>query len=101
MFFFRHVMVGANELDESKKFYDALLGALGVPPGINEGISTPGNNLGSFDKFSAAAPGPTDGLTNDPELQLIRAQTPHVFPGICSHFRMASHYLIFMFFLLL
>ena len=37
MFFFRHVMVGANELDESKKFYDALLGALGVPPGINEG----------------------------------------------------------------
>ena len=37
MYFFRHVMVGATDLDESKKFYDALLGVLGVPPGTNEG----------------------------------------------------------------
>ena len=34
---FRHVMVGANDLDESKKFYDAILGVLGLPPGKNEG----------------------------------------------------------------
>tara|TARA_B100000676_G_scaffold196349_1_gene193031 strand:- start:681 stop:1142 length:462 start_codon:yes stop_codon:yes gene_type:complete len=37
MYFFRHVMVGANDLDESKKFYDALFGVLGVPSGKTEG----------------------------------------------------------------
>lgn len=31
---FNHIMVGANDLEESKRFYDALLGALGVPPGV-------------------------------------------------------------------
>ena len=31
---FSHVMVGVNDLERSKKFYDALLGALGVPPGV-------------------------------------------------------------------
>ena len=30
---FTHVMVGAKDIDASKKFYDAVLGALGVPPG--------------------------------------------------------------------
>ena len=30
---FSHVMVGATDLNESKKFYDAVLGTLGVPPG--------------------------------------------------------------------
>ena len=30
---FSHIMVGTNDLDRSKKFYDAVLGALGVPPG--------------------------------------------------------------------
>ena len=30
---FSHIMVGANDIDESRKFYDAALGALGVPPG--------------------------------------------------------------------
>ena len=30
---FSHVMVGANDIEASKKFYDAVLGALGVPPG--------------------------------------------------------------------
>jgi catechol 2,3-dioxygenase-like lactoylglutathione lyase family enzyme len=30
---FSHVMVGANDVGTSKKFYDAILGALGVPPG--------------------------------------------------------------------
>ena len=34
---FRHVMVGANDLDESKKFYDAIFGVLGLPPGKHEG----------------------------------------------------------------
>ena len=53
---FSHVMVGANDLDESKKFYDAVLGTLGIGPGIanrnryfyrsptgNFGITTPIN----------------------------------------------------------
>ena len=30
---FSHVMLGADDLDASKAFYDATLGALGVPPG--------------------------------------------------------------------
>ena len=31
---FSHVMVGVNDLEVSKKFYDAALGALGVAPGV-------------------------------------------------------------------
>ena len=30
---FSHVMVGANDVNASKVFYDAILGALGIPPG--------------------------------------------------------------------
>jgi catechol 2,3-dioxygenase-like lactoylglutathione lyase family enzyme len=33
---FSHIMVGANDLDASKKFYDALLGTLGVGPGFTD-----------------------------------------------------------------
>ena len=53
---FSHVILGVNNLDVSKKFYDAVLGALGVPAGIanknryfyrsptgNFGITTPIN----------------------------------------------------------
>lgn len=31
---FSHVMVGVNDLEVSKRFYDALLGTLGVAPGF-------------------------------------------------------------------
>ena len=31
---FSHVMLGVNDLEVSKKFYDAVLGTLGVPPGV-------------------------------------------------------------------
>lgn len=31
---FSHIMVGANDVDESKVFYDAILGALGYEPGV-------------------------------------------------------------------
>ncbi|MFT3800752.1 MAG: VOC family protein [Burkholderiaceae bacterium] len=31
---FSHVMVGTNDLEKSKRFYDALLGTLGVGPGV-------------------------------------------------------------------
>lgn len=30
---FSHVMVGTNDLEAAKSFYDKLLGTLGVPPG--------------------------------------------------------------------
>ncbi|HWF77033.1 MAG TPA: VOC family protein [Caulobacteraceae bacterium] len=29
---YSHIFVGSNDIDRSKKFYDAVLGALGVPP---------------------------------------------------------------------
>ncbi len=31
---FSHVMVGVNDLEVSKKFYDAVFGTLGVGPGV-------------------------------------------------------------------
>ena len=31
---FSHVMFGANDLEVSKKFYDAVLGTLGIGPGV-------------------------------------------------------------------
>lgn len=31
---FSHVMVGTSDLDRSKRFYDATLGALGIGPGF-------------------------------------------------------------------
>ncbi len=31
---FSHVMLGANDIEESRKFYDAVLGALGHGPGV-------------------------------------------------------------------
>jgi catechol 2,3-dioxygenase-like lactoylglutathione lyase family enzyme len=31
---FSHVMIGTNDLDAAKSFYDQLLGTLGVPPGV-------------------------------------------------------------------
>jgi catechol 2,3-dioxygenase-like lactoylglutathione lyase family enzyme len=31
---FSHVMLGASDLEQSRRFYDALLGALGIAPGV-------------------------------------------------------------------
>ncbi|MCL6417351.1 VOC family protein [Aestuariirhabdus sp. Z084] len=31
---FSHIMIGANDIDASKKFYDAILGSLGHKPGV-------------------------------------------------------------------
>ena len=33
---FSHIMVGANDINASKKFYDAVLGALGIGPGTQD-----------------------------------------------------------------
>ncbi len=34
---FSHIMIGTNDLDRSKSFYDALLGTLGVSPAFVDG----------------------------------------------------------------
>jgi catechol 2,3-dioxygenase-like lactoylglutathione lyase family enzyme len=34
---FSHIMIGANDLDKAKTFYDAALGALGIPPAHVDG----------------------------------------------------------------
>ena len=34
---FSHVMVGVNDLEKSKVFYDAVLGTLGIKPGFANG----------------------------------------------------------------
>ena len=31
---YSHIMLGANDIQESKAFYDAILGALGHEPGV-------------------------------------------------------------------
>lgn len=33
---FSHVMVGANDMDKARKFYDATFGALGAQPGTQD-----------------------------------------------------------------
>ena len=34
---FSHVMIGTNDLDRAKKFYDAVLGTLGIKPAMVDG----------------------------------------------------------------
>jgi catechol 2,3-dioxygenase-like lactoylglutathione lyase family enzyme len=34
---FSHVVLGVNDLEKSKKFYDAVLGTLGIGPGFKNG----------------------------------------------------------------
>ena len=31
---FSHIMIGTNDLEKAKSFYDALLGTLGIPPAV-------------------------------------------------------------------
>lgn len=80
---FSHIILGANDLEQSRQFYDAILGALGIPPGVfNQnseaqryfyrsptglfGISTPINGEpsthgnGSTIGFAAASPEQAD-----------------------------------------
>lgn len=33
---FSHIMVGANDIEASKRFYDAVLGTLGINPGFTD-----------------------------------------------------------------
>jgi catechol 2,3-dioxygenase-like lactoylglutathione lyase family enzyme len=51
---FSHVMVGTDDLDRSKRFYDAVLGTLGVPPARVDGhrifYFAPGGGIFSVSK---------------------------------------------------
>lgn len=49
---FSHVMVGVNDLAKSKVFYDAVLGVLGVAPGV-----------ANKNRFFYRSPGGTFGIT--------------------------------------
>ena len=42
---FSHVMVGVNDLEPSRKFYDALLGTLGIAAGVANVTLTWGERL--------------------------------------------------------
>ena len=39
---FTHVTLGANDVEASRKFYDAVLGALGHQPGVPSEVPMPG-----------------------------------------------------------
>lgn len=45
---FTHVMVGSNDIEKTKQFYDAVLGALGIGPAVenNGRYIYPGNPAG-------------------------------------------------------
>lgn len=47
---FSHVMVGVSDLEKSRRFYDALLGTLGIGPGVANGsryfYRSPGGSFG-------------------------------------------------------
>ncbi|MBS0508737.1 MAG: VOC family protein [Proteobacteria bacterium] len=76
---FSHVMLGASDLEKSRHFYDAVLGALGIAPGVANknryfyrspsgafGITTPINGQpasfgnGSTTGFAARSPEQVD-----------------------------------------
>ncbi|MFC0283148.1 VOC family protein [Camelimonas abortus] len=38
---FSHVVLGTNDLQRARKFYDATLAALGVPPGVEMHVHAP------------------------------------------------------------
>ncbi len=55
---FSHVMLGVNDMDESKKFYDATMGAIGYGPGF---IDAKGRCLYRTDKGMLMLSLPLDG----------------------------------------
>lgn len=53
---FSHVIVGVNDIETSKRFYDALLATLGIKPGIH-------NNNGVVDRYFYRTPTGSFGIT--------------------------------------
>jgi catechol 2,3-dioxygenase-like lactoylglutathione lyase family enzyme len=68
IFMFSHVMVGANDLDASKKFYDAVLGVLGYGPGFADPkgrifYSSPSGNFAITKPINGEPAGAGNGMT--------------------------------------
>jgi catechol 2,3-dioxygenase-like lactoylglutathione lyase family enzyme len=53
---FSHVVLGVNDLERSKKFYDAVLGALDIKPGMH-------NHNGVVNRYFYRTPTGTFGIT--------------------------------------
>jgi catechol 2,3-dioxygenase-like lactoylglutathione lyase family enzyme len=53
---FSHVVLGVNDLERSKKFYDAVLGALDIKPGMH-------NHNGVANRYFYRTPTGTFGIT--------------------------------------
>lgn len=53
---FSHVILGVNDIEASKRFYDAIFAALGVKPGIH-------NNNGVVDRYFYRTPTGSFGIT--------------------------------------
>ncbi|MDZ7921008.1 VOC family protein [Rhodoferax sp.] len=53
---FSHVILGVNDIEASKRFYDAVLGALGIKPGIH-------NHNGVVDRYFYRTPTGSFGIT--------------------------------------
>jgi len=56
---FTHITVGANDVEASRKFYDAALGALGIPP--SSGPDAKGRYWWRTDRGAFAVGKPIDG----------------------------------------
>jgi catechol 2,3-dioxygenase-like lactoylglutathione lyase family enzyme len=54
---FSHVIVGVNDLEASRRFYDAVLGTLGIKPGVN-------NHNGIVDRYFYRSPTGSFGITH-------------------------------------
>jgi catechol 2,3-dioxygenase-like lactoylglutathione lyase family enzyme len=59
---FSHVMVGSNDLERSKRFYDALFDAIGATPGREDGKGV--NYLHNGALFMVRPPKNGEGATN-------------------------------------
>ena len=55
---FSHVILGVNNLETSKKFYDAIFGALGIGPGIAN------TTTGGVKRYFYRSPTGSFGITN-------------------------------------
>ena len=61
---FSHIMVGSNDIERSKRFYDAVLGVLGAPEGVyNE---SPSGHMRVFYRHNGASFSVTQPINNEP-----------------------------------
>jgi catechol 2,3-dioxygenase-like lactoylglutathione lyase family enzyme len=59
-----HVMVGSNDIERSKRFYDAVLGVLGAPAGTKNEAST--GHMRVFYRHDGGVFGVSEPINNEP-----------------------------------